>query len=165
MIRFRTFSIGLFLVVIIWVCTACAEKLYYELESFLENGHDDTLPAFIEDVTYVIEPNPNTKLRTCIILNALAVWEGGNLAEPLLEHIKDTTEIFIDEQPIDRLAFAGLDMEFPVRDSNDNISGTYPTGVAVCFNVSEISQGEHTAIIELESMSGNIFTYTWTFTY
>ena len=120
------------------------------------------LPGFIADIKQSV--NSIYPEEMCVYLDESNLWEEGNYAEDLQDHLQNTVILSIDGQNVEQdnyYSVSGLTINV-VLDEDDKPIGTY-SDITYCLNVGELVSGLHTARIKVTTLSGVRHSYSWEF--
>lgn len=105
-----------------------------------------------------------SKDSVCVTMIPKDFWEPGDNADDLSSRLTEGAKFVIDGTMILGRGWDAITtLEYQV-DEMGSILGSWGGPVRNCLDVSELPIGEHTATIEVTSLSGIIYSYTWTFT-
>ena len=122
-------------------------------------------PEFLSNVRTTNSSNssyPFNKIL-CVTINQKALWETNNVYDKLDEHLKSTLKLRIDNKYLNLviLSVPQIAVFHGIYDSNGKILGTYTEPFEACFDISDILTGQHKAAVQVESLSGIKYFYSW----
>ncbi|HEX2905909.1 MAG TPA: hypothetical protein VHO69_03565 [Phototrophicaceae bacterium] len=120
-------------------------------------------PDFVIDVSFVSGNYPSDEL--CIEISQEKLWEAGNEANELSQHLSQKSHITVDGQVVpqdDIVAWVWATIHFEY-DETGTYSGSYGGEISFCFEIGFVAPGTHTAVFETQTMSGKPYSYTWGF--
>ena len=128
----------------------------------------DIKPDFILSIWVASYEYPQ---EMCMEIDESKIWEKGNEATELNEHLKSTVKLAVDNRLLEHgeefYAFGRLIAIFVYETDDPNPLTDTPTGsygdVSFCFKTTDLADGIHKAKIELTSLSGVKFVYSWEF--
>ncbi|MCA9905706.1 MAG: hypothetical protein KC547_17745 [Anaerolineae bacterium] len=152
-------------VTILWVllCSACGSVASNtsapDAASLWE--HPNPKPDFVSGITRTVALN-QLQSYCGIELNGFQIWERGDSATALIANLEETTEIVIDgTSTIEDINFGTGDAVAVIE--NNQEAGSFFGYIVLCFDVSMLDVGLHTAKVELRSTSGNAYEHIWAF--
>jgi hypothetical protein len=98
----------------------------------------------------------------CIAISQRSVWEPGNTATQLYEHITSSVKVTIDDQEIERIANQSRTIEISVIEDGQ-VVGSHGSTLDLCFSVAGLATGNHVGNMQIVSSSGRMFSYDWEF--
>lgn len=115
----------------------------------------EPLPAYISGIG-----TENTLI--CMGILERPLWERGNFADELGNHLMDNIRFWIDDEPtIPERIYSIMDI-IPVWEDERTI-GTHGSGLEACFDTAHVRPGLHLATFEVTNLSGDVFNYSWAF--
>lgn len=119
----------------------------------------------IDHIIVSTSTNPNLPLRLCVVLNTRQIWEPGEYGGDTYLTIYKTAQIEIDSLPVtqDKLEISDLTILMAERDLKGNVIGSHGGETSICFKLTDIVDGIHSAAIQLQSKSGKPYGYKWAF--
>ena len=147
----------LFLNLILFLCISCISSA-----SKGEVIWQEQKPTFVKATGIHLDGDSIYMSRQiiCFDLDIKALWEVGNRADELNDHLASTTSLIGDgkSMPIDTASNSLLSLNF-VFDENGNEIGSY-SDLKLCFNIDSIGIGEHAASLAVTTLSGVEHTAT-----
>ncbi|HEX2905908.1 MAG TPA: hypothetical protein VHO69_03560 [Phototrophicaceae bacterium] len=122
-----------------------------------------TTPDFVIDVRSVSGNYPSDEM--CIEISQEKLWEAGNEAGDLSQHLSQKSHIMVDGQVVpqdDIIAWVYLTYNL-MKDKETGEFGSVGGEISFCFEIGFVAPGMHTAVLETQTMSGKPYSYTWGF--
>ena len=94
-----------------------------------------------------------------------ALWEKGNQADKLERHLQDSFQAYLDGEAIPitpEESFISSGVLYGEFDSKGNALGSHGGEMSTCLHA-DLTRGIHLASIEVTSLSGTRYTYSWAF--
>lgn len=103
--------------------------------------------------------------RVCVGVEQNVLWNPGDEATALTQHLKDTMQVFVDEVQLapERLLFEQELTTVAQLDSFGQVRGTSGATLSACFLTGGLPAGDHTVRLVLSRTNGETYVFNWMF--
>jgi hypothetical protein len=115
-------------------------------------------PAFLFNVSPLPGASVTSPQFICASINQSEVWEEGNQADQLSEHLVSNTKMVIDDHPVSR----DNTYYYDPFDLIAKPTGTSSSYLSVCTK-QNLEKGIHRVVLETSTLSGKRLIYSWAF--
>ena len=127
----------------------------------------DCLPSFVSSIEIVDQYGQFDERGICFELDQSEFWVRWDTFQQPSVSLVEQIKVSIDETPISNL---NLTFEYPtmviitdVLDDTGESIGWYPDPITVCYGIGLLEPGTHTTYIEIETISGAEYSFSWMF--
>lgn len=148
-------------IVIVAIFASCSSVNNYVSTTLTASTYPTNFLSNIK-ITDFSNQNYDFKKALCMTVNERLLWETNNQFDKLDKHLKSTLRVDVDGEyrQLVTLSLPQIAVFHGVYDQSGKNIGTYGEPFDACFDVSDISTGDHRVSIYIESLSGVKYAFS-----
>lgn len=148
---------------ILWIIVVASFAACNDSSREFEIIETGTRPDFIDSITTwtTYEMQSPTDEAVCIGLNMLELWEIGDVADELNQHILENARATFNGETVPLDYRGGVFANFaPVYGENGEFLGSYGN-VTLCYTLDDLDKGTYEVVLQIPTTSGEQHRYQW----
>ncbi len=147
------------------IMSACVFDQLKEYKKVEVNPHD-AMPesSFVVEVRAASTTEDNDSDKMCIEISQETLWKPGDQTSELTGFIANNTIISLDNEIVPESTISKWVITTDnLVTQNGEVLGSYGGNIIFCVNTGQLSNGAHSATIEIKSTDGMNHSYRWSF--